>query len=225
MRRGYTIFELMVTILVVTALAAVVGAFFVNLLTIQERDREEAYIRETLADMCANYADFTSLGSAFSIANLANIVSFRQETGGLSCETGRVSHVAYLATATTNSTMDLNFYSLSTNSSKTCRIFSNLKNGLVSNWARKLNGDASLLDLPTSKLDVRSVICTLTPLGVKESDAGYVSDSKFIGFNVYSNAAFGNLKIEAWYTYRNSRRESVLTNAVVERLVRLWNHE
>ena len=59
-KRGYTVVELMVTIVIVAVLAATLGMFFVKLLRIQEREREEAYIRERLADICAAYADFVS---------------------------------------------------------------------------------------------------------------------------------------------------------------------
>ena len=111
---GYTVVELMVTIVIVSVLAATVGMFFVKLLTIQEREREEAYIRERLSDICGVYADFISIGSSFSTAtNLsdqATVVKYRQETGGVSLETGLVSRVAYLTSLmnTTNKTIDLN---------------------------------------------------------------------------------------------------------------------
>lgn len=224
MRSGYTIIELMVTIVIVTALAVTVGTFFVKLLTIQERDREEAYVREKLADLCAVYSDFASIGSSFSInsENGASIVSYRQETGGLSFETGRVSRVAYLTMVTTNQTMDLDVYAFKYG--ERSLIFHNEKENLVSKWARFLSGDASLLTLPTSKLDVKKVTCALTPIGTSLDEIYKVPDGDFIDFNVYSNAALANLRVEAWYTYKNGRRESVMTNAAVERLVRLWNH-
>ena len=229
MRRGYTIFELMVVILMVTSLATAVGMFVVNLLTIQEQDREEAYIREKLTDLCAEYADLASIGSSFSIANKANIVSYRQETGGLSLETGRVSRAAYLTVATTNRTLDLSVYSfdlMKTPNQKTqSRIFSNIKQGLVPSLTRMIHGDATLLAIPTNKVDIQKVTCSITPLKWGISVENPVPDPNFDGFNIYSNTAFGNLKIEAWYIYRNGRRDHVLTNAVAERLVRLWNHD
>lgn len=227
MRLGYTVFELLVTVLIVTGLATVVGSFFVKLLTIQEKDREEAYIREKLSDLCAVYADFASIGSSFSIESSgnANIVSYRQETGGVSFETGRVSRVAYLTTATTNETMDLNVYSFETGTNILTKIFSNIKEGLTSKWARFLNGDASLLITPAGELDVKKVECAVIPLALYANETNYVSDVAFNGFDVYSNASIANLKVTAWYTYKNSHRETVLTNASVERLVRLWNHE
>lgn len=224
MRCGYTIIELMVTILIVAALATAVGTFAVKLLTIQECDREEAYVREKLADICANYADFASIGSTFSVSTSGreNIVAYRLETGGLSLETGRVSRVAYFTTATTNQTMDVNVYSLQ--QGKRSKIFYTEKEGLASKWARILSGDASLLTLRTGQLNPLEVICTIKPLGIVAADRGFVPDENFAGFNIYSNAAFANLEVAAWYTYKNSRGEMVLTNAVVERLVRLWNH-
>lgn len=227
MRCGYTVFELVVTVLIVTVLATSIGVGFVKLLSLQERDREEAYIREKLSDLCAVYADFASIGSTFSVSSSreANIVSYRPETGGMSFETGRVSHVAYLTTAATNGTIDLNVYSFVNGTNVTSRMFSNSKNGIVSKWTRFLHGDASLLTVPSGQLDVRNVQYTITPLGVNGTDANGAPDERFVGFNVYSNAVVGNLKATAWYTYRNSKKELVLTNATVERLVRLWNHE
>lgn len=226
MEKGYTVFELIVTVLIVVVLAATIGMFFTNLLTIQEQDREEAYVREKLADLCAIYADFASIGSSFSISSNsnANIVSYRLETGGISFETGRVSRVAYFTTATTNRAMNVDVYSLQHDGRSL--IFQNEKAGLTSRWDRVLSGDVSLLIQPTGKLDVKSVTCTITPLGIPPSDHVYgVPDENFVNFNNYTDTCIGNLKVEAWYTYKNSRRELVLTNVAAERLVRLWNHD
>lgn len=227
MRWGYTVFELLVTVLIVAVLATSVGAFFAKLLTLQEKDREEAYVREKLADLCAEYADLASIGSSFSISSSGkeNIVSYRDETGGVSLESGRVSRVSYLTMAATNQTMDLNVYSFVSGTNLQTKIFSDIKNGLVSKWTRFLRGDASLLTIPTEKLDVKKVECTMTPLGVYASGTNFIPDDDFSGFNVYSDASIGNLKITAWYTYKNNHKETVLTNATVERLVRLWNHK
>ena len=101
--QGFTVVELMVTIVIVAFLSATVGTFVCKLLTIQERDREEAYIREKLTDICGAYADFLSIGSSISsttgVSNQETVVKYRSETGGVSLETGIVTRVAYLVAA------------------------------------------------------------------------------------------------------------------------------
>lgn len=106
---GYTVVEMMVTILIVAILTTTVGTVVVKLLTLQERDREEAYIRETLTNVCGEYADSLSLGSFICTNNLHGIdVTYRSESGGVSFETGRVSHVVKLISAKKNSSFELN---------------------------------------------------------------------------------------------------------------------
>ena len=113
-KNGYTIIELMVTIVIVSVLAATLGVAFVKLLNIQEREREEAYVREKLADICGEYADKLSIGSSIiSTSTNATIVKYRQETGGVSLETGLVTRVAYLSLqlSPTNDTVDMGIFS------------------------------------------------------------------------------------------------------------------
>lgn len=135
-RRGYTIVELMITVLLVTVLAATVGTFIVKLLTLQETDREDAYIREKLVDICGAFADVLSVGSSVNPTGQGMIVKYQQETGGVSLETGVVSHVTVLTQLlnVVNKTLDLNVYGLELGSN-------------VLKLARKLDGTASLIPL------------------------------------------------------------------------------
>ena len=151
---GYTIVELMVTIVIVSVLAATLGVFFVKLLNIQEREREEAYVREKLADICGEYADKLSIGSSIiNTSTNATIVKYRQETGGVSLETGLVTRVAYLSSFlnSTNDTVDMG-------------IFSFENQDLIRKIARRASGDAYLLPLTADM-----VSCTLTPLRTASS--------------------------------------------------------
>lgn len=203
-RLGYTIVELMVTLVIVTVLAATVGMFFARLLSLQEREREEAYIREKLADVCGAVADDLSIGSSFSMrTNLVQrniIVSYRQETGGVSLETGRVSRVAYLTLAqnVTNRTMVLNAYTRE-------------PEGLKQVLASRLNGDAPLIPLVGDLVG-----CTLTPLNAAFAEEDGVQTS---------DAALAYLQISARYAVRNDDGEIEEKTATVGRVVRLWNRE
>ena len=115
-RWGYTLVELMATITIVAVLAATVGMFFARLLSLQEREREEAYIRERLAEVCGVLADDLSVAASFGTrirpVEQDIIVAYREETGGVSLETGRVSRVAQLVltTSATNRAAALNVY-------------------------------------------------------------------------------------------------------------------
>ena len=90
-RRGLTLVELVVTVGIVSFLAVALGASCVKLITIQEREREEGYIREQLTDICGVYADYLSIGSSLTNAVDRFDVMYRIETGGVSLETGRVT--------------------------------------------------------------------------------------------------------------------------------------
>lgn len=195
-KRGYTVVELMVTIAIVTVLAATVGTFVVRLLTFQENDREDAYIREKLTDICAAYADFLSVGSAVNTNWLGLTVAYRQETGGVSFETGTVSHVTSLITSlnTNNWTVELNAYGLESGSN-------------VLKLARTASGNAPLMAMRGDMPDI--VSCTLSPLNALTIEA----------------AALGNLRVEAKYQVKNKDGEYETRATSVERIVRLWNHE
>ena len=147
-RCGYTIVELMVSLVVVTVLAGTIGMFVVKLLTIREREREDAYIREKLTNICAAYADFMSIGSSFSTNGQEIVVMYRQETGGVSLETGIVSQVTSLVTVlnTNNWAMDSFAYGLESGSN-------------VLKLVRNANGNAPLIPLVG---DI--VSCTITPI-------------------------------------------------------------
>ena len=211
-KRGYTVVELMVTIVIVSVLAATVGMFFVKLLTIQEREREEAYIREKLSDICGAYADFISIGSSFSTAtNLsdqATVVKYRQETGGVSLETGLVSRVACLISLMniTNKTIDLNIQ-YSTDEKEPERRYSTL--------SRIMRGDAPLIPLTGDMASLK-----ITPL----INSTPKEDADFPGLQT-TDAALGNLEVTARYKVKNDEGILEEKTVKVERLVRLWNRE
>lgn len=198
-RRGFTVVELMITIVIVSVLAATVGMFFVKLLKIQERDREDAYIRERLVDICASYADFVSVGSSFYIStnslNALAEVKYRMETGGVSLETGLVTKVSYLTTMIniTNKTVALDIYSQN-------------PEGLDRKFSTRMNGNASLIPLLGDM-----VSCTITPLNYSKSEStnGYET----------TDAALAWLQVKAKYG------ENKTKTATAGRIVRLWNSE
>lgn len=194
-RGGYTIVELMVTIVIVSVLAAAVGTFFVKLLTIQENDREEAYIRERLIDVCGAYADDLSVGKSFSRSNNVDVITYRHETGGVSLETGRVTHVAHLTTLVTNRTVRLDVNAF-------------MQQEIV-NKRYDASGDASLIPLIGDMVSFR-----VTPLN-GSGDA--------VGGNWTSDAALGRLEAMAKYRVKDKNGQIVEKSVIVERVVRLWN--
>ena len=208
-RRGYTIVELMTTIVIVAVLAATVGMFFVKLLRIQERDREEAYVREKLADVCGAYADAMSVASSFGTrmnpltGGTEMRVDYRRETGGVSLETGKVTRVAHLTSEVnvTNRTVDL-------------KVFGFEQRELVEKLSRIAKGDALLLPLAGDM-----VKCTITPLNVagdtRVDDVGFVT----------TDAALGYLQVTARYKVRDDAGEMVEKTVEAGRVVRLWNRE
>jgi prepilin-type N-terminal cleavage/methylation domain-containing protein len=217
-RVGYTIVELMVTIVIVAVLAATVGMFFVKLLTIQEREREEAYIREKLSDICAAYADDVSVGTSFYIdtnfLNQATAVKYNQETGGVSLETGRVSNVAYLTTQMHafrkgNSTLGIN----NVGGVIELDVYSLSPEGLNKKISRTANGNAPLIPLFGNVIN-----CTITPLNYTKTE---------VGTNGYetTDTALGLLKVTALYEVENDNGERVKKTASAERVVRLWNRK
>ncbi len=196
-KRGYTIVELMVTIVIVACLVAVVGYFLVKLLRLQESEREEAYVREKLVEICGNYADAISVGTSFSTnkinsSTLQTIVNYRLEAGGVSLETGTVTRVASFASSLTNGTIALDVWG-----------YKQLE------WTNKLprtaNGTALLLPL-----DSKLVSCTITPLPRNAE---------------LTNAVLGSLKVAADYKIEDENGELVTKRVTVERVVRLWNRE
>ena len=206
LRRGLSAIELMVTICLVVIIAAVVGVFLVKLLRIQEQEREEAYIREKLADICAIYADYMSVGSSFHInTNSVDpilLIKYRQEAGGVSLETGRVSRVAYLtAKVNTKSEDEIGAMKLD--------IFSRDPEGVTKRHSDSLNGNASLIPLLGNV-----VSCTITPL-----------KNHWTNSNEKTDAALGLLSVSAKYEIENEHGELAVKTATVERVVRLWNRE
>lgn len=198
--RGATIVELMVTIVIVSILAATMGMFVVKLLTIQENGREEAYVREKLADICAAYADFLSIGSSVVSNNQDMIVMYRQETGGVSLETGRVSRVAYLTSSIdtrekiADRTLDL-------------KIYANDEGAIRQMFSRRLSGDALLVPFKGDLPDI--VSCTLTLLKT----------------NSVVCQALGYLQIAAKYEVENDDGSVSSKIVTAGRIVRLWNRE
>ena len=225
MKRAYTVVELLVTVAIVLIVAASLGMFVVKMLTLHEQEREDAYVRETLSDILANYADLVSVGSFFSVktnvTGQSTIVRYRQETGGMSLETGRVTRVAYLTTATNSAAqaLDLNIYTMDRDSDSS--IFGSLKSGLRLKFARNVRGDAALIPLGGEL-----VSCTITPFSspIDEPDVlTLVEDKDFNGFRK-TEAALGYLEIAARYEVRNDDGEMEKKTVTAGRLVRLWNH-
>ncbi len=212
----------MVTVVVVAVLSASVGMFFVKLMNLHEREREEAYVRERLADICGAYADALSVGSSIItyINRIDNtqgmVVGYRQETGGVSLETGKVTRVAYLASSMNaiNNTVDLNVFGIH---------FGNLDLKM----SRVAHGDAALMPLTGDM-----VSCTITPLGTSAApireqvsdgnDADYCM--KMLPNAVFgtANTALGWLEVKARYKVKG---EDVVKTATAGRMVRLWNRE
>lgn len=225
---GYTIVELMVTIVIVSVLAATVGSFFVKLLTIQERERDEAYIREKISDICGAYADMLSIGSAIiasdNPSNQVTIVKYRQETGGVSLETGCVTRVAYLTSMMTNTVMNFDVLSLVPEEE-------DLDKKFLTKLTRRASGNAALIPLPGDM-----VSCTLTPLGttglpahdpMNEMDdylSRRMAQKEDYGFEM-TDAALGRLEVKARYKIKDDEGEFVSKTVTVERVVRLWNRE
>ena len=149
-KRGSTVVELMVTIVIVTVLAASVGTFIVKLLTLRENDREDAYIREKLIDVCGTYADLLSVGSSINTNGPGMQVTYRQETGGVSFETGVVSQVTSLISDVTNGIVKLNVYGLELEES-------------ILKEVRQANGNADLIPQAGN-----IVSCTVTPINATD---------------------------------------------------------
>ena len=207
MRYGYTVIELMVTVLIVAALATVVGTFFVQLLTIQEKDREEAYIQEKLTSICGTFADYLSVGSAINDSQSGFDVLYRQEAGGISLETGRVAHVSKLTTWVNQSdnvrggTIDFVAYARE-------------QGAFTNRYSRNLRGD----DIPLISLNAMKELQVIN---------GKVSLSyAFTPFNASSeNASLWHLKVAANYEVEDRNGERKPKTVEAERLLRLWNIE
>lgn len=208
-RSGYTVVELMTTLTIVAVLAASVGIFLARLLTLRERDREEAYIREKLSDVCGAYADAMSIASSFGTrvnpltGGMEVRVDYRHETGGVSLETGKVARVAHLTSEVnvTNRTVDL-------------KVFGFEQRELVEKLSRIARGDAALLPLAG---DI--VSCTITPLNTV---GNLVTDDT--GFSM-ADAALGYLQVTAKYLVKNDDGQPEARTVSAGRVVRLWNRE
>lgn len=205
-RTGYTVIELMVTILIVTILVTTLGVSFVKLLTVQEKNREQAFIRERLAEICSSYADCLSIGTSISNTPSGGFVAtYRNETGGVSLETGRVDHASLLVSShnelTTHEgkryfTLDFGIYAYEMGM-KTPK------------FLRDLRGDNMPLISPKDlkmKDGIVSLNCSILPLNAVRME----------------DAALGYLTVTGWY---NMEETGVLTNVAVGRIVRLWNRE
>lgn len=205
-RIGYTVIELMVTILIVTILVSTLGVSFVKLLTIQEKDREQAFIRERLTEICSSYADCLSIGTSVSNTPSGGFVAtYRNETGGVSLETGRVDHASLLVSSPNEHvtdegkryfTLDLGIYAY--------------EMGIKTpKFLRDLRGDNMPLISPKDlkmKDGIVSLSCAILPLNAVRME----------------DAALGYLTVTGWY---NMEETGALTNVAVGRIVRLWNHE
>jgi hypothetical protein len=199
---------MLTTFVIVAVLSATVGVFFVKLLNIQEQDREEAYVREKLVDICGAYADMMSVGSSIgTITNADNYamkVNYRHETGGVSLETGVVTKVSHIITRANklDGVLDLGVYAFESG-------------GLDLKLARPMRGDAALIPLTGDM-----VSCNITPLNgdfanMVIDDDGYAT----------TDAALGYLEVMARYQAKNDEGEFETKTVTVGRVVRLWNRE
>lgn len=201
---GFTIVELMVIIVIVVVLSTTVGMFVVKLWTLHEKDREEAYIREKLVEICGIYADYLSIGSSISTnkTNPRIVAKYRQEAGGVSLETGRVSRVVQLNSfvnsyevlpGKTNTTLGVKTYDA---------------NGCPRNLEDEFQGDDTPLVLAKNlkiKENRVSLSCGITP--------------------VRDEPALWMLRVVAEYMVENDKGGVDHKNVWVERVVRLWNRE
>lgn len=207
--RGLTLVELLVTIAIVSIVAATLGVSVVRLLTIQEREREEAYVRERLSDMCGAYADYISIGTTFGenddITNRVVRVKYRLETGGVSLETGTVTRAAFLSTM-------LN----ATNGTAAMHVDAFEDRELMRKVTRHMRGDAALIPLAGEIIS-----CTITPLNFTNTWT-----EAWEGDNVKAySSALGYLQMAAKYCIEDEYGETVTKTATVGRVVRLWNRE
>lgn len=203
-RRGYTIVELMVAVVIVAVLAATLGTFVVKLLTLQERDREEAYIREQLVDICGIYADYLSIGTTV-ITNASNqsfAVKYRQEAGGVSFETGRVSRVVQLESVEKP-------YTAMNKACRTVALNTFDAGGDSLNFSKEFRGD----DLP---------LMTVKDLKIRDNSVNLRCGIRPLKGRT-GTAALWNLEVRADYVVRNDEGDLVPKYASVERVVRLWN--
>ncbi len=110
-KRAFTIVELCVTMLIVAILGVVMGTAIVRLLRLRESDREEGYMREKLALICGEAADYLSMANSIvAVSDLHGLVlkgGFRMEMEGISYETGKVVKVSGLYLSGTNGTFNL----------------------------------------------------------------------------------------------------------------------
>ena len=68
--KGLTVVELCVTVLIVAILSVWLGGSIVRMLKLRESNREEGYMREKLALICAEAADYLSMANAItSVSN------------------------------------------------------------------------------------------------------------------------------------------------------------
>lgn len=198
-RKGFTIVELMVTIVIVAVIAASGGTFLVKLLTLQENEREEAYVREKLADICGAYADAASVGSSISVSDVGDSqvigLQYRHETGGVSLETGFVIR-ALSMTSTVNSlskNFDMNVYAFNPDDVVNARLLS-----------RSASGDAHLIPI------VGNIVkCEMTPIRGTSME------------EVSGGTSLGYLQIAA--SYETNKTDHLTKTVTVGRIVRLWN--
>jgi hypothetical protein len=196
----------MMTVVIVAILAATVGMFFVKLLTFQEKDREEAYIRERLSDVCGAYADFLSVGSFVSTRtnrfhHASDLrVDYRQESGGVSLETGTVSRAAYLISSADDAggAVDLDVYAFA-------------KSNVVHKFSRSIMGDAALIPFTNEIASIEIV-----PLNYA------VKTNTIDGFEK-TDAVLCRLVVTARHEVEDDYGKKRPVTA--ERVVRLWNRE
>lgn len=202
MRRGMTLIELLVTMLIVTIVSVMFGFYFVKLLNIHEDEREMGYVRERLVDICAAYADYLSIASSIrNITDYSFDADYRQETGGVSLETGRVSRVTHLNTYLDSSAgrMELNIGRIVTNE-------------FVSGFSRKLRGDALLMNMTNDLVLVRRA-------GIPEAMLTRLNGTSD------ETASLFYLMVSARCKCEDDNGNAKYRYVTAGRIVRLWNKE
>ena len=109
--KGFTVVELCVTVLIVAILSVWLGGSIVRMLKLRESNREEGYMREKLALICAEMADYLSMANTITpVSTQYGTVlkgGFRMEMEGVSYETGKVTKVEAIYLSGTNGMFNL----------------------------------------------------------------------------------------------------------------------
>ena len=207
MRRGFTIVELMVCIVLVVILAAAIGPSAVKLLRVHESLREEGFMREKLAMLAGIYADWLSLADSIvvttnkvGVMNKETIVKisahYPEETEGISFETNIISKVSACHSVVSNGMWNIWFET---------------KDPKFPDGVRKISFDGDAL--------IEHVAARIVDVSLEHVDARIIEANKKthdIGYPKLSILATNHF----WDVKKNAYS---LRTVKAERIVRLWN--